>query len=359
MISGIAGRYKLHLNGSRRIVSFALPGDLCDVQGLDTGFRELHLRALTPCTVASIPRQALVDLIEVHPGIARAMGRAGTDRLSIACEWLVNDSRAAEKRAAHLFCELLARLHAVGLARENSIELKLTQVDLAEALGISFVHVNRVLQSLRSHGLIELQRHVLSVRNVARLQAFAEFDASYLHLTGGHSELAARGLQQRLVADWSHAIGSAATAKPATLKLIRLRQCGGRMWISAQPRRSGFEAHDMYGLARAVTHDNTRLSVGVALRLVGDDLAQSAQGFSSDGSLIRELCSLIGRQRDFVIIEVKEIQRHYKPHLSDCVGLYLLQAIHYAALPSKNGQISRQHWDIPCRLQGRGWFPVR
>lgn len=186
MLSGIAGRYKLHLSGSRRIFSFALPGDLCDVRALETGSRELHLRALTPCMVASIPRQALVDLIEAHSGIARAMWKLALRELSIAREWLINDSHAAEKRAAHLFCELLVRLETVGLARGNSVELR--QADLAEALGISLVQVNRVLQSLRASELIDLQRHVLSVPDVARLQAFAEFNTAYLHLTRRHSE---------------------------------------------------------------------------------------------------------------------------------------------------------------------------
>ncbi|KAB1071633.1 Crp/Fnr family transcriptional regulator [Methylobacterium planeticum] len=184
VLSGIAGRYKLHLNGNRRIVSLALPGDLCDIQALETGLRGLPLRALTPCTVASLPRSALTGLAAEHPGIARALWRLALAELSTAREWLVNDSRPAEKRMAHLLCELLVRLRAMGLAGESSFELKLSQVDLAEAIGISFVHVNRILQSLRSSALIELNRPVLSVPDVARLRAFAEFDPTYLQLGG-------------------------------------------------------------------------------------------------------------------------------------------------------------------------------
>ncbi len=216
VLTGIAGRCGLHLNGTRRIVSFALPGDLGDVQSLETGSRELQLRALTSCTVASISRQEFVGLIEAHPGIMRAMWRLALTELSIAREWLVNDSRPAEKRAAHLFCELLARLQAVGLARENSFELKLLQTDLAEALGISAVHVNRVLQGLRASELIDLQKHVVRVPDVARLQAFAEFGPAYLQL-GRRGQPAARVLQQRLAAEWSNRAASATNGVDAAI----------------------------------------------------------------------------------------------------------------------------------------------
>ena len=183
--------------------SFALPGDLGDIGVLETGSRELHLRAFTPCTVASLSRQARSDAMEAHPGIACAVWRLGMTELRIAREWLVNDSRPAEKRTAHLFCELLVRLQAVGLARENSFGLKLPQTDLAEALGLSTVHMNRVLQALRASGLIDLQRQIVRVPNVTRLQAFAEFDPAYLQLGGSRPQAAAR-LLQKLEAEWSN-----------------------------------------------------------------------------------------------------------------------------------------------------------
>jgi CRP-like cAMP-binding protein len=207
VLSGIAGRYGLQRKGNRRIVSFALPGDLCDLQVLETGSRGLPLRALTLCSVATIPRTALAGLIGAHPGIARALWRLALTELSTAREWLVNDSRPAEKRMAHLLCELLVRLQAVGLAGEAGFALKLSQVDLAEAIGVSFVHVNRILQSLRSSALIELQRHMLRVPDLARLHDFAEFDPTYLELGRANAQPAARALPQQQPQIWSRRDG--------------------------------------------------------------------------------------------------------------------------------------------------------
>ncbi|WP_336492754.1 Crp/Fnr family transcriptional regulator [Methylobacterium nigriterrae] len=185
VLSGIAGRYKTLLEGSRRIVSFVLPGDLCWVHAAAaSGTRDLRVGALTPCSVADFPRSQMTDLIGTYPGIGRAMWWVTLTELSRSREWLVNDSRPAEKRLAHHFCELLVCLRAVGFASENSFELKLTQIDLADALGISHVHINRILQGLRSKDLIVLSNQRLTIPDVPRLAAFAEFDPGYLCLSG-------------------------------------------------------------------------------------------------------------------------------------------------------------------------------
>ncbi|WP_336491830.1 Crp/Fnr family transcriptional regulator, partial [Methylobacterium nigriterrae] len=130
----------------------------------------------------SIPRARLTELIETHPGIDRAMRWLTLMELSRAREWLVNDSRPADRRLAHHFCELLVCLQAVGLAGENSFELAISQTDLADALGISLIHINRVLQALRAGDLIVWSKSVLTIPDVPRLKAFAEFDPGYLDL---------------------------------------------------------------------------------------------------------------------------------------------------------------------------------
>ncbi|WP_336492846.1 Crp/Fnr family transcriptional regulator, partial [Methylobacterium nigriterrae] len=177
VMGGIAGRYKTLLHGGRRIVSFALPGDLCRVHVSGHASRDMRLGALTACSVADIPRARVIELVETHPGIRRALRWLTLTELSRAREWLVNDSRPAEKRLAHHLCELLVCLQAVGLAGEHSFDFGLSQPDLADALGISHVHINRVLQALRGKELIVTGNHVLTVPDVARLKAFAEFDA--------------------------------------------------------------------------------------------------------------------------------------------------------------------------------------
>ncbi|WP_310346075.1 Crp/Fnr family transcriptional regulator [Methylobacterium sp. BE186] len=184
VLGGIACRYKILLDGTRRIVSYLLPGDLCDVHASASGAADWSIGTLTPCAIADIPRERLAELARAHPGIDRALRWITLTELSTAREWLANDSRPADRRIAHLFCELLVRLQAVDLAGDSSIDLRLSQVDLADTAGISFVHVNRVLQSLRASGLIVSGKHVLTVPDVARLRAFAEFDPGYLHLAG-------------------------------------------------------------------------------------------------------------------------------------------------------------------------------
>ena len=184
VMSGIAGRYKTLVHGTRRIVSFVLPGDLCRVHAVGPSLQDLRFGALTHCSVADISRPTLKELVETHPGISRAMWWLTLTELSRAREWLVNDSRPADKRLAHHFCEMLVCLQAVGLASSSSFEFRLSQVDLADALGISHVHINRVLQVLRSKELIGTGKHLLTIPDVTRLKAFAEFDPAYLCLEG-------------------------------------------------------------------------------------------------------------------------------------------------------------------------------
>jgi CRP-like cAMP-binding protein len=133
--------------------------------------------------VVRLTPQTVADILENYPAVARAL-RMGTlvDEATLR-EWLLNvGCRSALERIAHLFCELLLRLRAVGLASENSYELPLTQADLGDTTGLSNVHVNRTLQELRRQGLIELRGRRLTILNLPRLRAIAEFKPNYLHL---------------------------------------------------------------------------------------------------------------------------------------------------------------------------------
>jgi hypothetical protein len=97
--------------------------------------------------------------------------------------------RSAIERVAHLFCELLIRHQANGLATQNNFPLPITQADMADALGLSNVHMNRVLQDLRKQQLVEFRRKSLSILNLPRLKAMAEFRADYLHaITARHEK---------------------------------------------------------------------------------------------------------------------------------------------------------------------------
>jgi CRP-like cAMP-binding protein len=145
---------------------------------------------LTNCTVAQIPREALLEMTEKHPRIVRALWWTTIVDEAIVREWVANvGRRTASQRIAHLFCELLTRLKAVGLAEDDPFEFPLTQAELADATGLSTVHVNRTLQELRASGLITLKGRLLAIHDAERLKALAGFDPIYLHLApgqGGH-----------------------------------------------------------------------------------------------------------------------------------------------------------------------------
>jgi CRP-like cAMP-binding protein len=105
---------------------------------------------------------------------------------AITREWIVNvGQRNALERTAHLFCELLYRFRAVGLNQGLSCTLPLTQVELAETLGLSAVHVNRTLQELRRQKLITLDDGRLTIQNLRILEELSFFNADYLHLEHG------------------------------------------------------------------------------------------------------------------------------------------------------------------------------
>lgn len=184
VMSGFACRYKTLKTGARRIVSFVLPGDLCYMHDTGAFGRDLRVGALTNCSVADISRSKLTELIGTYSGINQAMWWVTLRELSRAREWIVNDTRPADKRLAHTLCELLVCLQVIGLADEHSFELPISQGDVADALGISVVHINRVLQSLRTSGLITWANQQVTIPDVLALKAFAEFAPAYLCLDG-------------------------------------------------------------------------------------------------------------------------------------------------------------------------------
>ena len=179
---GFACRYKILSAGKRHIMAYLLPGDLCDVHVFLLKEMDHGIATLTPCRVVDIPRQRVLELLE-RPAIARALWWAALVDEGTLREWLVNvGRRPAEQRVAHLLCELLVRLQTVGLASGNTYELPLTQTDVAETMGLTVVHVNRVLQRLRANDLISLKSKQLVIKDAAALKQFSGFNPNYLHL---------------------------------------------------------------------------------------------------------------------------------------------------------------------------------
>jgi CRP-like cAMP-binding protein len=124
----------------------------------------------------------MLTLFREQPDLAHLFWRCTLIDAAIFREWMVGiGRRSAFTRIAHLFCELIVRMQAVGLSSGRSIELPLTQTDIADALGLSTVHVNRTLQEIRGAGLVELTRAKLVALNWERLCEAGEFDPTYLH----------------------------------------------------------------------------------------------------------------------------------------------------------------------------------
>ncbi|MCB8822870.1 Crp/Fnr family transcriptional regulator [Microvirga rosea] len=183
ILSGWACRYKQLEDGRRSITGFMVPGDLCDQNIFILRQMDHSLGAITLVTVAEIPRAAFEELTLKHSRITQALWWATLVEIAIQREWTVNlGQRSAFERMAHLLCELYLRLQGVGLTRENSCEIPVTQAELADATGLTAVHVNRTLQDLRAVGLIALKGKTLTIPNLEALMQASLFNPNYLHL---------------------------------------------------------------------------------------------------------------------------------------------------------------------------------
>lgn len=183
VLSGFACRYKTTPDGGRQIMGLLAPGDFCDLHIAVLGEMDHSIATLSESRVAFIPRTTVEMLVTTSPALSRALWWATLVDEATLREWLLNmGRRSAEQQVGHLICELLLRLRAVGLAPDDSFEMPLTQIELADTLGMSSVHVNRVTQLLRQHELITWRGRNLRVDDVAGLMALADFDARYLHL---------------------------------------------------------------------------------------------------------------------------------------------------------------------------------
>lgn len=183
MNSGTACRYKMLPDGSRAIVALMLPGDFCDLHISILAEMDHSMGAVSDCTISRISSDELDRLLDAHPRIKRACIWSNLVDEAILREWLVNiGRRSSDRRLAHLFCELYLRLNAVGLTEDHTFHVPLTQPILADLLGITPVHVQRTLASLRRSGLVSVQGGYVRIPDFAVLEELAGFDRTYLHL---------------------------------------------------------------------------------------------------------------------------------------------------------------------------------
>lgn len=181
--TGFAFRQKMTLQGARQIVSLHLPGDFLDLQNLFLNISDHNVQALTDVTTIGIARADLQQLILDRPNVARALWIDALVDASIYREWVTNvGRRTARARVAHLLCEFGLRLKAAGLASDAGFELPLTQDQLADAVGLTPVHVNRTLRSLAADGVVHRDKRYISFDDWELVKAVGDFNALYLHL---------------------------------------------------------------------------------------------------------------------------------------------------------------------------------
>jgi CRP-like cAMP-binding protein len=181
LLGGMACRYKMMANGRRAIVGFLVPGDFTNLPFSSPQRLDFGVGALTLCEVVALPCVVLEALAAHNSPLGEALWACIETDAALERAWLANLSQCtADQRLAHLLCELRWRLEAVGLADRESVHLPIRQQDLADAMGISTVHVNRVLHDLKENKLIRATDHTFFIPDLGRLEYFAGFDAGGL-----------------------------------------------------------------------------------------------------------------------------------------------------------------------------------
>lgn len=183
ILVGFTCVYKLTVKGKRQIMALHVPGDMPDLQSLHLKILDINIASISACTLGYIQHKDLRRLCERYPRFIAAFWRETLIDSSIFREWLLNiGKREAYPRIAHLICELMLRLNAVGLAENNTFAMPVTQEELADATGLTPIHVNRVLKGLRADGLINTEKKQLTIPDWQKIKQAGEFDSLYLHI---------------------------------------------------------------------------------------------------------------------------------------------------------------------------------
>jgi len=181
LLAGMACRYVVMPGGRRQILAYVLPGEFCDRRSGDHPFEDHRIGALSNVKIAGCERKEIERLTGRFPRIARALELTRAVEQATLRQWLVSlGVRDALERTAHLLCELFTRFRALGLARGGECEIALTQADLADALGLTPVHVSRMMAKLRQRHLATFSYHRFRVLDWRALQDLCAFRADYL-----------------------------------------------------------------------------------------------------------------------------------------------------------------------------------
>ena len=184
LLDGYLFRHKEGLEGRRQIISWHVPGDIPDLHSLHLSPMDHNISTLGPAVVGFIPHAPFLEILGRSSRLAHVFWRETLVDSSVFREWVVNlGQRDALNRVAHMLCEIATRLQAVGLARKDfSFTFPALQTDIADAVGISPVHANRIIQDLRTKQLIEWKGKEIRIIAWRELVLLADFDDGYLHL---------------------------------------------------------------------------------------------------------------------------------------------------------------------------------
>jgi CRP-like cAMP-binding protein len=183
LVSGFAYRQKLTGDGGRQILSIHIPGEPLDFQNIFLNVADHSVQMLTRGQLAVVPRAEIQKVARSSIAIGEAILVNILVDASIFREWILNVGRRdAKSRLAHVLCELAVRLDAHGLADHMGYHLPMTQAELADALGLTPVHLNRVIRALETDGLINRSKREISFPDWERMRDLADFNDRYLHL---------------------------------------------------------------------------------------------------------------------------------------------------------------------------------
>ncbi len=188
LLEGLMCRYMDDREGHRQIVAFHVPGDFVDLHGFTMKRLDHDIGTLTPVRYGVVPHARLTTVTESWPRLTRLLWFSTLLDAAMHREWIFRLGRlGAEGRVAHLFCELHTRMAMIDRVTDGSFTLPVTQVDIAEACGLTSVHVNRVLRSLRERHALAFKGGVARILDLRALETLSEFDPLYLY--GSHFEM--------------------------------------------------------------------------------------------------------------------------------------------------------------------------
>ena len=188
LVSGIAASHKIVGGGGRQIVGLFFPGELVDFDGLFLPSIDYNVQAISECETCSYHCNELVEVIFECPRIGKALFRETLIKSAISREWMANlGSRDSRTKVAYLLCELSVRLTQSGSPEAHDFMLPLTQEQISDIIGVTPMHVSRVLKELETDGLIARERRMIRVLDWNLLASTGDFSPTYLRLTRNHS----------------------------------------------------------------------------------------------------------------------------------------------------------------------------